>query len=60
MARLTRDHQMNFRVSEEEHARVKLLADHYEMSVSAVLRWLVKREAEKIAKLGRERVGSDS
>lgn len=45
-----RDRQICLRVSEEEFARIQLIADHHEVSVSAVLRWLVKREAEAIAK----------
>lgn len=51
--RLVRDRQINLRVSDEEVKRIRLIADHYEISVSSVLRMLVKREADAIRRARR-------
>jgi antitoxin component of RelBE/YafQ-DinJ toxin-antitoxin module len=45
---MARDKQINFRVSEEEAARFDLVAEHYGLAVSAAIRMLVKREAERL------------
>jgi hypothetical protein len=40
--------QVCIRLSEQELARVKFLAEHYEVSMTAVVRLLVKREYDGV------------
>lgn len=45
---MTREKQINFRVSEDEAARFDRVAQHYGIAMAAMLRMLVKAEDEKI------------
>ncbi|MCE7894794.1 MAG: hypothetical protein DYH12_34670 [Sorangiineae bacterium PRO1] len=49
---MTRNRQLNIRVSDEEIDRLEDLSEHYGISTSAVLRMLVKREADMVERLG--------
>ena len=44
-ASVARGRLLNFRVNDEEHARLERLAEHYGLNVSGVLRMLAKRDA---------------
>jgi len=49
---VTRNRQLNIRVSDEEIDRLEDLSEHYGISTSAVLRMLVKRESDMVERLG--------
>ena len=46
---IMRERQLNIRLSEEESRRVDFVAEHYGLNVAALLRMLVKREADALA-----------
>jgi predicted DNA-binding protein len=46
MAQRTR--QYNLRINDEEQARLRALAAHHELTEAALLRWLLKREADAV------------
>lgn len=48
-AELVRAKTFNIRFSEEELARLDLVAQHYALTAAGVIRMLVKREADAIA-----------
>jgi sulfur relay (sulfurtransferase) DsrC/TusE family protein len=45
-----REKQLNIRLTEDELARLQLVAEHYGLNVAGVLRMLVKREADAIGR----------
>jgi antitoxin component of RelBE/YafQ-DinJ toxin-antitoxin module len=48
MSGMTKDALLQVRIDEVDRARLKALAEHYELSVGGVIRFLAKREAEKL------------
>jgi len=48
-----RERQFNFRLSDEEYARLETLMDHYGLDASNVVRTLIKRDFDRIKKEGR-------
>lgn len=48
LADVAKDKLLTVRVSEDDMARLKQLADHYALNVSAVIRMLAKRAVDEI------------
>jgi predicted DNA binding CopG/RHH family protein len=44
----TRDRQLNLRLNEEEFKRLEQVAKHYGIGEQEALRFLLKREADKV------------
>lgn len=51
-ADVARDLQFNMRVSREELDRLEALAEHYGINTAAVLRMLIKRDADALGVAG--------
>lgn len=43
-----RERTFHIRVSEEEWAKIVRLADHYALTVAALIRMLIKRELDRV------------
>ena len=51
--------QINFKANEIDMERLKKIADKYEISMSAAIRFLIKREYENLALLAKANILTD-